>query len=113
MPDLLSHEGDVVLGEPEAKASLDLADGLFIGARHDESLAHGYCRVARRPGQREGAIGRLGGRGPTAFNLRSLEMVPKRLADDLRDGDTLLLGATRHALPELRIQPYRLDRCRP
>lgn len=37
-------------------------------------------------------------------------MVPKRLTDDLRDGDTLLLGATSHALTELRIQPDRLDR---
>ena len=80
---------------------------------HCATARRSYCRVARRPDQREGAIGRLGGRGPTAFNLRSLEMVPKRLADELRDGDTLLLGATRHALPELRIQPYRLDRCRP
>ncbi len=40
-------------------------------------------------------------------------MLPKRLADDLRDGDALLLGTTSHALTELRIQPYRLDGCWP
>lgn len=37
-------------------------------------------------------------------------MVSKRLADDLRDGDAFLFGTTSHALTELRIQPYRLDR---
>ena len=48
--------------------------------------------------------------GDLGLDLRGLEMLPERLADDLRDGDALLLGTTSHALTELRIQPYRLDR---